>query len=348
MVTGELRAHRRSFVAVEEPGIVLEILAREGARVSLGDVLARLDSSRLEIQLEASERELVEAEAAIEESRALSGYWDKEVAAMEEAQSRGASNASELRNARAQRSVNSARVTRAETAVEVVRARSALLRKRIEDMTIRAPFDGVVVRRDSEVGAWLGEGDTLLELVGTGTLEAWLDVPQRLLGAISNGTFTVSVHSDATGLDAELAQPRVIPDVNRSTRSFQIVGELDNTAGEWFAGSSLIGYVPSGESGDMLTISRDGVLRNDMGAFVYVAREGADGGSTAMPVNIQPLYQIGTRLVIREGALQAGDLVITEGAERLFPTAAVVVVRAVGEERAAAESPANGVSRGGD
>lgn len=326
MVTGELRALRRSLVAVEEPGIVRELGAREGHPVREGEVLAQLDASRLEIELETVQRELAQAEAAIEEERALADYWSAEVAAMEDAKSRGASNESELRNARAQERVASARVARAGTSVEVVRSRAALLRKRIDDMTVRAPFDGVVVRRDAEAGMWMGEGDTLLELVATGTLEVWLDVPQRLLAVVSRAGLEVSARSDATGEETTVEGARVVPDVNRTTRTFQVVGRLKNEDGAWAAGSSVVGFVPTGEPGELLTISRDAVLRNEAGAFVYVARPGEEGAWSAAPAMIEVLYQAGQRLAIRPGAIQAGDLVITEGAERLFPMSPVVVV----------------------
>jgi multidrug efflux pump subunit AcrA (membrane-fusion protein) len=49
-VYGELRAPHRSIVAAEEAGIVREALVSEGLVVAKGDVLARLDDTRVRLE----------------------------------------------------------------------------------------------------------------------------------------------------------------------------------------------------------------------------------------------------------------------------------------------------------
>src|SRR5687768_3804115 len=67
MVTGDLRAVRRSTVASQEGGVVIEFSIEVGQLVEAGAVLARLDSRRLEIMLQQAEADLEAAEATIAE-----------------------------------------------------------------------------------------------------------------------------------------------------------------------------------------------------------------------------------------------------------------------------------------
>jgi multidrug efflux pump subunit AcrA (membrane-fusion protein) len=74
-----------------------------------------------------------------------------------------------------------------------------------------------------------------------------------------------------------------------------------------------------------LTVSGDAVLRNDIGAYVYVARGGGLGTpGTATPANVQVRFPVADRIVVESSALQPGDLVVVEGNERLFPGAPVI------------------------
>jgi multidrug efflux pump subunit AcrA (membrane-fusion protein) len=74
-VTGELRAMSRSKVAAQEPGLVIEFPVREGDHVATGDVLIRLDSRRLSLELDALKADQRAVESLIEERTAASASW---------------------------------------------------------------------------------------------------------------------------------------------------------------------------------------------------------------------------------------------------------------------------------
>jgi hypothetical protein len=76
---------------------------------------------------------------------------------------------------------------------------------------------------------------------------------------------------------------------------------------------------------DRLTISRDAVMRNAVGAFVYVARQvQPQAPPAAVPADVQVLFSHGERLVVNAPMIQPGDMLVVEGNERLFPTAPIV------------------------
>ena len=89
------------------------------------------------------------------------------------------------------------------------------------------------------------------------------------------------------------------------------------------------------EFDNALTISRDAVLMSPTGAYVYAIREGA-----AYPVNVDIRSSAGVDRFVVSANLAEGTLLVTEGNEKLYPTAKVTVVRNDAAPAAAATGPA--------
>jgi RND family efflux transporter MFP subunit len=327
-VTGELRALRRSKVAAQEPGLVIEFSVREGQRVKAGDLMARLDSRRLNLQLNALKADVQSVAGLIEERKANETWRERELELYRQSLERGAANPKEVLDAESEASMARARVTQAERQRDALAARAELLEERLADMTIEAPFDGIVVARHVELGEWVSEGEAVVELVSTGTIETWLDVPQRFFGAVSGEQISIDVRVGATDQTINVAEPRVIPVVDPRARSFAVVAELDDGNGMLTPGMSVTAWLPTGQLVEQLTVAKDAVLRNAAGAYVYVARGGGGespgGPASAVPVSIQVQFPVGDRIVVTSRDMRAGDLAVVEGNERLFPMMPVI------------------------
>jgi RND family efflux transporter MFP subunit len=331
-VTGELRAARKARVAAQEPGIALEIVVEEGQPVTKGDVLARLDSKRLELDLREIEAQEQAALAAAEERRAESQWRQRDLETYLNLSKREASNPKELYDAEAQANIAKARLLAAERSIEATRARADLLRKRLDDMAIKAPFDGIVVAKHIEQGEWVEEGATIIDLVSTGAIDAWLDVPQKYADAIMGKQPQVTINVDATGAAIESSHVRAVPQVDSKARSFLVIVRIENPAGALASGMSVTGLIPTGEMREHLTLSKNALLRNDAGPYVYVARKTSpEGPASAVPTPVQILYAMNDRFVVQSPQIVAGDLVVVEGNERLFPMAPVTPIGASSE-----------------
>jgi RND family efflux transporter MFP subunit len=242
---------------------------------------------------------------------------------------RGGANPKELADASSQEIIAKALALHATRQVEVIKARIELVDERLADMTIRAPYDGAVVTRHVELGEWVDEGGAVVELVTTDQLEAWLEVPQRFLGAVSRPDVEIAIAVEAASRSIKARSVRVIPLVDPRARSFYTVADIAGAETEGLApGMSVMAWVPTGLAGDHMIVSRNAILRNEAGAYVYVARgSGADAQpANAMPVQVQEMFPIGTRTVVASAGLREGDLVIVEGNERLFPMAPVIPI----------------------
>lgn len=342
MVTGEILPLRRARVAAQETGFVLELVVEVGDRVEAGQLLARLDAERLELEHRRTEAELNASRSQVEAERALAERWASEVESLEAAARQGASNARERRDAQAEARQAAARLERAERDLLVYDARLALLERRLRDTRIVAPFTGTVTAKLTETGEWLAAGDAVCELLQTDTLEVVLNAPQRYLGHIASlasvdGAIApgeIAVELDLLGEPIELSRVRLIPEVSQRARTFQVRALAPNPEGRLAPGLSVIGYIPTGVRARHTIVPVDSVVRNDNGTLVYVARSGEDGASQAVPANVEVLFELPGRAVVASPGLAEGDRVVTEGKERLWPTAPIRPM-----ERAAEEAP---------
>ncbi|MCA8962359.1 MAG: efflux RND transporter periplasmic adaptor subunit [Planctomycetes bacterium] len=317
-VTGEIRARRRSRVAAQEPGAVLLLRAREGERVEKGALLARIDTTRLEIERAQTEADAALAQAVLAERNADFEHATRDLAILRDLDKRGAANPKELLDAETALASANARKLQAEKQLEVIAKRKELVEDRLADAEIRAPFAGTVVTRHIEVGEWLQAGDPVVDLVSTDDLEVWLSVPQRFFGALQTAGSTVEIRVTATGQTLRSERYRFVPQVDSSARNFPLIIDVEDPA-QIAPGMSVTATVPTGEKMEALTVHRNAILRNDLGAYVFIAQTTEPGKTMAMQVPVRELFAVADRVVV-EGPLEPDTLVVVEGNERLYPT----------------------------
>jgi RND family efflux transporter MFP subunit len=324
-VTGDLRAIARSRVATSEGGLVLTLPVVEGQLVEKGDVLATIDARRLHLLLLRFNADLEVAKATLTQRQIDVELSQRDYDSLLSLSQRQASNPKQLADANSKLKADEARLMQVQRQLEVIDAQAELINTRLRDTTIVAPFDGVVVRKHTEIGEWMGEGDMVLDLVAVGQYDAWLDVPQKLAGAIIGQDISIQVEIESHEFKFEPAKPRVIRQVDPQARTFNIVVRLPDEMNTLAPGMSVIGWAPTGNYGDFLTIDKDALMRNPEGYFVYVVREMPEGKLSAMPANVRIDFDLGPRLAVSSATVRPGDRIVVEGNERLFPTAPVTI-----------------------
>jgi len=331
--TGDLRPVRRAVVASREEGRVAAFDLREGQRVEEGDVLARLDDDLLRYEVDRASAQVASDEGRIEERRAELENARRDLERLEDLSDRGSARPVELDDARTQTARIAAQLAQAEADLAVARAELARADRRLRDLTIRAPFDGRVVSTMTELGEWISSGGPVAELIAVDELEVWLDVPETALELIRASDAKLMVRVDALGVEIEAPVAAIIPDVDPLSRLFPVRLAIDNADERLAPGMSVTGLTPTGVRGNVLTVHGDAVRVDDLGEYVYYDRGGAAGVA-----RVRTLYRVGDRVVVRPGAIEAGDRVVVEGNERLFPGQPLTIL---GEG-----SPASRVGRG--
>jgi len=329
-VTGELRAVLRSTVAAEQAGQVIEFAIDPGDYVEKGQTIARLDDQLAQLEVERARATFRTREASITEQTVTLDKSKRDLQRIEDSYARSGASQIELDTIRTTVASTDAKLAQARSELASAQADIKLAEKRLADMTVKAPFAGVIIAKRTEVGQWVSEGDTVLELVALDTLDAWLDVPEafaaRLLphnGVVAEVVLRVpSLKAIGSEPEFRARVSSVIPSADPLSRLFPVRVRLENKGstddvrqpGPLRPGMTVVGMVPTGEPQMAMTISKDAVLRNEAGAYVYF-----DGGGVAAIAPVRVEYAIGDRVVIQSPALRPGVRVVIEGNERMFP-----------------------------
>jgi len=152
VASGYVVARRSSDVGVKMGGRLARLKFEEGTRVRKGEVIAEIEHADIEAQLEASRRAVAEGEAQLGQAIAARDEdvrnLDRQRALMKD----GITTTASLTGAESSAAVSAARVKSAEAAIASARARVRVTEEAIENANVRAPFDGVVIKKRAEVG----------------------------------------------------------------------------------------------------------------------------------------------------------------------------------------------------
>lgn len=324
---GRVEAARDSAVGFEIGGQLAAVLVDEGDRVAAGEVLARLDTERLEA------RE-AEAAAALDQAGASLALAETTFARTAEAlEFRGVSQQEYDEAVRAERAARSAR--------EAARARLASVRVDLEKSVLRAPFAGTVVRRVADEGEVLAPGQVLLELQERTAPRVRIGVAGDMLAAVTARAEHV-LTVDGRALPARLRAVLPIRDV--ATRTVDAIFELESAQGVLPGDLARLALERRVETpGFWLPLGS--LAEGDRGVWTnYVAVPLPAGESTGEATHVieartvEVLHEREDQVYVR-GAIDAGERVVVEGLHRVVPglTVRVGVRQARGEPAAEVE-----------
>ena len=327
LITGELKAAQRAMVASLEGGRVIAAPVEAGDIVEKGTVLALLDDERLQLQLRSAKAKLSTEKSNLVEKQAQLEKALRDEARLKELFDQHSATENEYKDSVSDRLAAQARRDQAAADVDLADAELALIKRRISDMTITAPFRAAIVRKLVDVGDWVGTGTAVAEVIAVGKIEAYLYVPETYLAAVSGKDVLIPLKLRSDGRMLTPTHPRVIRDVDPVARTFSLVVPLVKEEAEKLApGMSITGWVPTGFSGEHLVIPRDALLQNSVGHYVYIATQTKGDSLIADQKQVQILFETGDKVAVGSGAIKAGDLVIVEGNERLYPGASITLV----------------------
>ncbi len=314
---GQVEARRRSQVGFDLPGTLVSAGVDEGDPVAAGALLAALDTDRLR----ARRRELEAAQAQARTSRDLAASTLERV---RRAASRNAVSAQDVDEA-AQRHLS------AEAALERTDAQIELIDVDLAKSSLRSPFPAIVARRFIDEGQVLAAGTPVFELLERERPRARIGVGPEVARTLSHGgTYAV----DVRGREVEATLLRALPEQNASTRTVDLLFELDSSLEELRVGetASLAFDREVLEEGFWLPVSAlTESLRGLWSCYVAVPLPaGTEATHTLEKRQLETLELdsapgSGQPRAFVRGALASGDLVVTGGLQRLTPGQRVTV-----------------------
>jgi RND family efflux transporter MFP subunit len=176
-------------------GKVKEVLVEEGMRVEKDQVLATLDDATQRAQLELAKAQVVAARAALAETEAQLRAARLERDRLRDLAQRKLTSASSLDAAEANFDALAARLETGRENVKVSQRNVALAQDALDNMTIRAPFGGMVVTKNAQPGEMIspvsaGGGFTrtgICTIVDMDSLEIEVDVNEAYIQRVTAG-----------------------------------------------------------------------------------------------------------------------------------------------------------------
>jgi len=329
-------ARRQATVSSKLTGKVEEVLVEEGMRVEKGQIVARLDDATQQAQVHLAEAQVDASQAALAEIEAQLRAARLERDRLREMAERQLTSAASLDSAEAVYDALAAKLETGKENVGVAMSNVALARDALDNMTIRAPFGGMVVSKNAQPGEMIspvsaGGGFTrtgICTIVDMESLEIEVDVNEAYIQRVSSGQ-RVSATLDAYPtwqIPAEVIA--IVPTADRQKATVRVrIGFLERDGRVLrdmgvkvaFLGSEAPAE-PERELQGVL-IAREALHDDADGAFVWrisngiVERRGVEVSGSLDRERVLVLRGLAVGdTVIRsaEGGLSAGQKVVTE------------------------------------
>lgn len=294
IVIGEVVAPRRLDLRNEIAGEIVAVNFSSGTAVAEGQILIQLDTTVESANLRAAQARADLARAVFDRNKEL---FDS-----------GVSNADQVDRAQAD-------LTTSLAAIDV-------LERTIEQMTLRAPFDGRAGLHTFEVGQYLPENTLITNLIGD-TDFMWVDfsLPQfyrPLPVGTELAVATIDNDRNANQIVASVAAENTI--LNASSRSRSYRARIPGSDARYSANTMVNVRVPTGSAERLLRVPAVSIQNDPLGQFVFLLDEDAGNRgfrARAVRVNVEVVAD-DYALIERAAALEAGDRIAAAGAFKLL------------------------------
>lgn len=296
---GTLKPDESVVIKSEIAGRIQHIEFAEGQKVEAGAPLILLDASEYKALLEQNNATLVLNKQSYDRTKDLFSKQLTSHQALDEAKSK----------------------------LDESKARLAVDKVRLDKMTIKAPFSGILGLREVSQGAYIIPGQTLVRLDKLDTIKLDFRVPEVYLSKISRGQIvTVTLDSfpakEFTGkvYAMDLA-------VEEESRTLLLRAKLPNPNLELQGGLFARVKLVLSQREKALLIPEQAIVPQGGDSFVFKVQE-----EKAILTKIKLGQRRTGDVEVIEG-LNAGDLIVTAGQLKLRPNATVAIMTAPQEKK---------------
>jgi RND family efflux transporter MFP subunit len=229
-VQGSLRVKDRASVAARVPGTIDGLFGEEGTGVKAGDVLFTVDRENLENAVRVASNELAIARAKTSEVEASlrKATLDRDRLNRLVEKSAVTKDAAERAELQFQIATSGLAAIRATT----VKAESALAiaTKNLADSRIVAPFDGIIVRKDKNLGDYVSPGKAVFEMENSSVYEVSCSVNADRYAEVKVGETEVAPFGPASLKGKSYKVTYKSAAVNPVSRTFEVRAEVPVSA----------------------------------------------------------------------------------------------------------------------
>ena len=291
-----------SDVASEVSGKIVRVDVEEGDVVKKGDILIRLSSDLLNTEILAAQSAYAEAKANYD----LARRNDQRITKLFES---GSVHEGEYDSKRF-------KALAMESELASSQAKLHRLQIQLSKKTIRAPFDGIVLKRSVYLGEWLSVGADVVKLGMNNSYDVVVNVPQDVAMVVKPG-----LEVGITAADSEYKGKvfAVIPRGDVASRTFPVKIRILGETG-FKQGMEARVSLPNGLASETVVVPRDAVITLRGTTMVIGIIDGK-----AQPFPVQVVGFKGMNAGVRGKGLKAGMDIVTKGNERLRPGQPVII-----------------------
>jgi len=282
--TGSILANEEVELRSEISGKIVEILFREGAFVSKGDLLVKINDSDLQAELRkaASKVKLIEDREARQRQLA-----QNQMISQEDYES----------------TLND---------LEASKAEYDLIKSWIDKTEIRAPFSGVVGLREVSEGSFVTSTTNIARLQNLSNLKVDFAIPQKYAAQVKIGD-EISFKLSGSEFQYKAKIFAIEPKIDPSTRTLKLRAICTATYKNLFPGAFVNAALDLKETDQAILIPSVAIVPELKGQLVYLYK-----GGTVMPQKVEIGLREDKQVQITSG-LTAGDTVVTSGILQMRP-----------------------------
>jgi membrane fusion protein, multidrug efflux system len=301
---GNLVSQRSVNIAPQTPGQVKQILFSDGQTVTAGASLVVMDSSIAQAQVQASRAQSDTDTQNLRRTQSLSRQGLESTYSLEQAQSRASASAANV----------------------------TIDERRLEQLTLRAPFAGRLGSRQVDVGAFVLTGDTIVRLDDTAELQIEFRMPSTVALRV---TQSMPVHVQVPGTESDQTVDGSLsfidPTISTDTRSVLLRALVPNTGQQLRPGLYVRVSLDLETHPDALVVPIDAIANDLNDSYVFVV----DAKNIAHRRPVTRGLTDGRQVELLTG-VTAGEQVVTVGQFRLRDGDTVKIVPPQADGKSAA------------
>lgn len=296
-IPGTFNPDEESTIAAQSAGPVTQVAVDAGSRVSQGAVLVRIDAERAVLTVKQAEAGLAQSQANF--AKAKSDLDRKQVLLEDRTIAPGT-----FESFKAQHDAAAAAVSAADSTLQ-------LARHRVRELTVTAPFAGIVKERRISPGEYVKEGDALIVLIRVNPLKLQFDLPEKYAGRVAPGQIVTATVTSLPGQEFSGRIRTIFPALEVATRSIRAEAVVSNPQYRLSPGFYASVRVPLTAALNTIVVPRSAIITREGTDNVFVIE-----GDRVKLVRVSTGVQQGDRIEILAG-IKGEDRVVIAGGQTL-------------------------------
>ncbi|MCP4146491.1 MAG: efflux RND transporter periplasmic adaptor subunit [bacterium] len=331
--SGYVEPRRKATIASKITGQIKELLVEEGMKVKEDQVLARLDDSEALARYESGLAEEKVAKAGLNELQVNLDNSIKLLNRRKELFQKGWVSREQLDNAETTVDSYKARIKLAQEQMESAATRTQIAKRDLDNCTIRAPFPGIAVSKDAQVGEMVspisaGGGYTrtgISTIVDMNSLEIEVDVNESYIAKVKVNQKVTAVLDSYQEWKIPAHVRTIIPTADRQKATVKVRIAFDKLDPKILPDMGIKVYFLSEKTaenkGPVIILPDNALFENNDKSYVFLVKSGK---VEKRAVLTGEEFNSGVSIL---AGLVAGDQVVADGALPLKEGQAVIAAQ---------------------